>query len=246
MIEAFRRAREQVDCTLVLAGNNALDDPEGGAILETIHGLADERVVILTADDPNLVNALQRSAAVVLQKSTREGFGLTVTEAMWKGAAVIGGNVGGIRLQITDGDNGFLVNSVDEAAERPQVLRDARLRERLGRRAKETVRERFLMSRLIEDWIDLLAMLERRPRYLAVGGAAHDRRFGERRNRAQRTNKCDGDRQDRPVVDRQRHADRSRAIGGKRAAEALRRDRAGRCLAGRGASGTWTRGDLVC
>ena len=124
VIEAFRRAREQVDCTLVLAGNNALDDPEGGAILETIHGLADERVVILTADDPNLVNALQRSAAVVLQKSTREGFGLTVTEAMWKGAAVIGGNVGGIRLQITDGDNGFLVNSVDEAAERiVQVLK---------------------------------------------------------------------------------------------------------------------------
>jgi trehalose synthase len=172
VIEAFRRAREQVDCTLVLAGNNALDDPEGGAILETIHGLADERVVILTADDPNLVNALQRSAAVVLQKSTREGFGLTVTEAMWKGAAVIGGNVGGIRLQITDGDNGFLVNSVDEAAERiVQVLKDARLRERLGRRAKETVRERFLMSRLVEDWIDLLAMLERRPRYLTVEGA---------------------------------------------------------------------------
>jgi trehalose synthase len=82
------------------------------------------------------------------------------------------GNVDGIRLQIRDGDNGFLVNSVDEAAERiVQVLKDARLRERLGRRAKETVRERFLMSRLIEDWIDLLAMLERRPRYLAVGGA---------------------------------------------------------------------------
>ena len=72
------------------------------------------------------MNALQRSAAVVLQKSTREGFGLTVTEAMWKGAAVIGGNVGGIRLQITDGDNGFLVNSVDEAAERiVQVLKSA-------------------------------------------------------------------------------------------------------------------------
>ena len=107
MIEAFRRAREQVDCTLVLAGNNALDDPEGGAILETIHGLADERVVILTADDPNLVNALQRSAAVVLQKSTREGFGLTVTEAMWKGAAVIGGNVGGIGSRSGTATMGF-------------------------------------------------------------------------------------------------------------------------------------------
>src|SRR5262245_36398260 len=172
VIEAFRRAQQEVDCTLVLAGNNALDDPEGGLILDTIHRLADERVVILTADDANLINALQRRAAVVLQKSTREGFGLTVTEAMWKGAAVIGGNVGGIRLQIRDRDNGFLVNSVGEAAERiVQVLKDRRLRERVGGRARETVRERFLMSRLVEDWIDLLAMLERSPRYAALGGA---------------------------------------------------------------------------
>jgi trehalose synthase len=87
VIEAFRKAREQVDCTLVLVGNNALDDPEGEVILETIHSSVDERVIVLTVDDPILVNALQRRAAVVLQKSIREGFGLTVTEAMWKEAA---------------------------------------------------------------------------------------------------------------------------------------------------------------
>jgi trehalose synthase len=104
------------------------------------------------------VNALQRSAAVVLQKSTREGFGMTVTEAMWKGAAVIGGNVGGIRRQIRDGDNGFLVDTIDQAAHRiVQILRDRGLAERLGARAKVTVRENFLMTRLLEDWLDLLA-----------------------------------------------------------------------------------------
>jgi trehalose synthase len=114
--------------------------------------------MIIAADDPGLVNALQRRAAVVLQKSLREGFGLTVTEAMWKGTVVIGGNVGGIRRQITDGENGFLVETVDQAAARIlQVLNDRPLRDRLGARAKETVRKQFLMSRLLEDWFDLIA-----------------------------------------------------------------------------------------
>jgi trehalose synthase len=162
VIEAFRKARKQVDCTLVLVGNSATDDPEGDVILETIHNAVDESVIVVTVDDPILVNALQRRAAVVLQKSTREGFGLTVTEAMWKGAAVVGGNVGGIRRQIRDGDNGFLVDTIDQAAERiVQILRDARLRARLGTRAKEAVRKNFLMSRLLEDWIDVLAVRER-------------------------------------------------------------------------------------
>jgi trehalose synthase len=152
-----------VDARLVLVGNNAVDDPESGVILETIHSSLDERIIVLTVDDPNLVNALQRRAAVVLQKSIREGFGLTVTEAMWKGAAVIGGNVGGIRLQITDGENGFLVESVDQTAERiVQIIKDPRLRQRLGARAKETVRESYLMSRLVEDWIDVLSVLQQR------------------------------------------------------------------------------------
>jgi trehalose synthase len=157
VIEAFRRARRQVDCTLVLLGNNALDDPEGEVILETILASPDDGIIVLNADDPVLVNALQRTAAVVLQKSTREGFGLTVTEAMWKGAVVIGGNVGGIRRQITDGETGFLVASVDEAAARiVQVLQTPELRDRLSVQAREAVRRNFLLSRLAEDWIDLL------------------------------------------------------------------------------------------
>jgi trehalose synthase len=158
VIEAFRKAREEVDCTLVLVGNTATDDPEGEVMLETIRNSIDERVIVLTVDDPMLVNALQRHPAAVLQKSTREGFGLTVTEAMWKGAAVVGGDVGGIRRQIRDGENGFLVKTVDEAAERiVRLLRDPGLRTRIGVRARETVRQNFLMSRLLEDWLDLLA-----------------------------------------------------------------------------------------
>ena len=109
-------------------------------------------------DDATLVNALQRRAAVVLQKSIREGFGLTVAEAMWKGAAVIGGNVGGIRRQIRDGENGFLVDTPTQAADRiVQLLTDPGLKQQLGANAKNTVRENFLLTRLMEDWIDLLA-----------------------------------------------------------------------------------------
>jgi trehalose synthase len=161
VIEAFHTARKQVDCTLVLLGNHAIDDPEGQVLLETIHSSVDERLIVISVDDPMLVNALQRRAAVVLQKSIREGFGLTVTEAMWKGAAVIGGNVGGIRKQIRDGENGFLVDTVDQTAERiVQLLKDSKLRERLGSNARETVRQNFLMSRLAEDWIDLLTTFE--------------------------------------------------------------------------------------
>jgi trehalose synthase len=162
VIEAFGKARKQVDCTLVLLGNNATDDPEGELVLETVRSAADDTVLVITVEDPVLVNALQRHAAVVLQKSIREGFGLTVTEAMWKGAAVIGGNVGGIRRQIDNGKNGLLVASVDEAAERiVQLLLDRSLRRQLGNRAKEKVRETFLLSRLLEDWLDLLARYER-------------------------------------------------------------------------------------
>jgi trehalose synthase len=161
VIDAFRIARKQVDCTLVLVGNVATDDPEGQEVFESLCQCADERIRVLSVQDTALVNALQRRAAVVLQKSLREGFGLTVAEAMWKGAAVIGGKVGGIKHQIEDGVSGFLVETVEEAAERiVQLLNDEKLRRSLGKRAKESVRERFLMSRLMEDWLDLLASFE--------------------------------------------------------------------------------------
>ena len=161
VIEAFRIARKEVDATLVLAGNVATDDPEGQEIFESICLCGEDRIRILSVQDSALVNALQRRASVILQKSIREGFGLTVTEAMWKGAAVIGGNVGGIRHQIVDGENGFLVDSVEEAAERiVLLLKDGGLRKRIGEKARGTVQAHFLMTRLMEDWMNLIESFE--------------------------------------------------------------------------------------
>jgi trehalose synthase len=161
VIEAFKIARKEVDATLVLLGNIATDDPEGAEVYESLVDCREERIIILSHQDTALVNALQRKAAVVLQKSTREGFGLTVAEAMWKGTPVIGGNVGGIRYQIRDGENGFLVSSIEEAAKRIiQLVKDERLRQAMGEKARETVRKKFLLTRYLEQYLDLFNSFE--------------------------------------------------------------------------------------
>jgi len=161
VIQAFKLARRKVDCTLVLLGNVATDDPEGAQVYESLLDSREERIIILSHQDTALVNALQRKAAVVLQKSIREGFGLTVAEAMWKGTPVIGGNVGGIRYQIQDPAHGFLVSSVEQAAERiTQLLRNETLRRRMGKKGKETVRKNFLLTRYVEQYLDLFSSFE--------------------------------------------------------------------------------------
>jgi trehalose synthase len=161
VMEAFKLARKEVKCTLVLLGNVATDDPEGPEVYESLLKSRDDRIIILSHQDTALVNALQRRAAVVLQKSIREGFGLTVAEAMWKGTPVIGGNVGGIRYQIDDGVNGFLVSNIKEAAERIVLLvKNEKLRHRMGQKAKETVRKHFLMIRYLEQYLDLFNSFE--------------------------------------------------------------------------------------
>jgi trehalose synthase len=161
VIEAFKLARKEVKATLVLLGNVATDDPEGPEVYEALLKCKEERIIILSVQDTALVNALQRKATVVLQKSIREGFGLTVAEAMWKGTPVIGGNVGGIRYQIEDGVNGFLVSSPKEAAQRiVQLLKDERLRKRMGKKARETVKKNFLLTRYLEQYLDLFNSFE--------------------------------------------------------------------------------------
>lgn len=161
VIDAFKLAREEIDATLVLLGNVATDDPEGEEVYRSLLDEQEKRIIILSVQDTALVNSLQSRAAVVLQKSIREGFGLTVTEAMWKGAAVIGGNAGGIPHQIEDGVNGFVVSSVEEAAQRiVQLVKDEDLRYKLGSKARETVREKFLLIRLVEQHLDLLNSFE--------------------------------------------------------------------------------------
>src|SRR5437870_11981088 len=163
VVEAFKVASKEVDARLVLLGNFATDDPEGEEIFNSLCACRDERILILTAgDDTALVNALQTRAAVVLQKSLREGFGLTVSEAMWKSTPAIGGNAGGIRYQIEDGVNGFLVSSVEEAAERMvQLLKNKKLREEIGSKGRETVREKFLLTRYVEQYLDLFGTFDK-------------------------------------------------------------------------------------
>jgi trehalose synthase len=161
VVEAFKLARKQIDARLVLLGNFATDDPEGEEIFHSLCACRDERILILTSgDDTALVNALQTRAAVVLQKSLREGFGLTVAEAMWKSTPVIGGNVGGIRYQIDDGVNGFLISSIEETAKRiVQLVGDKELRDEMGHKAREAVRKNFLLTRYLEQYLDLFAEL---------------------------------------------------------------------------------------
>jgi len=161
VIDAFKIASEEIDARLVLLGSIATDDPEGEAVYQSLLEHRSDRIIILSREDTALVNALQKRSMMIVQKSLREGFGLTVTEAMWKGTPVIGGNVGGIKIQIEDEENGFLVDSVEEAADRMvQLYRNQGLRERMGHKGREAVRDRFLMTTLLENHLDLLGGFE--------------------------------------------------------------------------------------
>lgn len=162
VLEVFRRVKEEVDCRLVMLGNMATDDPEGPEIFEQVRSQAGKLsdVHLLTATDELLVNALQRSAAVVLQLSLREGFGLTVSEALWKGTPVVATRVGGIPLQVLDGVTGFLTRPRDYdtmAARVLELLEDRVLAQRLGDAGREHIRHNFLVTRLLVDWLRVLA-----------------------------------------------------------------------------------------
>jgi trehalose synthase len=143
VIEAFKIARKEVPATLVLLGNVATDDPEGQEVFESVLKHKEERIQILTVEDSALVNALQRRAAVILQKSLREGFGLTVTEAMWKGAAVIGGRCGGIKHQIQDGVNGSWYLRLRKRLRRSTNPEGQVAQREASGAAQETVQKRF-------------------------------------------------------------------------------------------------------
>ena len=162
VIDCFRMIRERIpDAQLALAGSMATDDPEGWEFFHHTVRHADGDPDIKILNNLNNVgsieiNAFQSQADVCMQKSIREGFGLTVTEAQWKGRPTIGGDVGGIPLQIEDGVSGFLVESAEEAAQRSiEILDDPELAKRIGRAGKEHAREHFLTPRLLRDWLQL-------------------------------------------------------------------------------------------
>lgn len=158
VIRAYRMVKKYSDCRLVLAGSSATDDPEGEAVIREVQEFTasdpDIHILLLPTFSDHDINALQRMAAIVLQKSLKEGFGLTVTEAMWKGKPVIGGNVGGIPTQIINGMTGFLVNSEEGAAFRiRQLLNNPDMAGRMGENARQYVRNHFLITRQIRDYL---------------------------------------------------------------------------------------------
>jgi trehalose synthase len=162
VIDAYRLVKEELpELQLALVGAMASDDPEGWDYFNATVAHADGDADIHILNNFNNVgaievNAFQSHADVVVQKSTREGFGLTVTEGIWKARPFVGGDVGGIPLQIEDGVTGFLVSSVEQCAQRSlEVLRDPELGKFLGRRGKERVRTHFLMPRYLRDYLKI-------------------------------------------------------------------------------------------
>jgi len=158
VIMAYRMVKKYNDCVLVLAGSPAADDPEGTEVLNEVREFAsndpDIHILLLPPFSDKDINALQRMATVILQKSLKEGFGLTVAEGMWKGKPVIGGAAGGIPLQIVHGVTGFLVHSIEGAAFRiRQLLNNTPMAQQMGERAREYVRQNFLITRQIRDYL---------------------------------------------------------------------------------------------
>lgn len=169
VVKAFYMAKEEIpDLQLVLSGIiEAKDDPTAYEILEDVkeYAKASEDIVMfhnlnqlkkLRLSQSTLIKVVQNCANPILQLSIREGFGLTVTEAMWRGKVVIGGDVGGIKLQIQDGENGFLVNSPEEAARKiVEIIKDPDLAKKIGANARKTVKKNFLITKLLADHLEI-------------------------------------------------------------------------------------------
>ena len=171
VIKAYQIAKKKIpDLQLALVGFFlARDDPEAMKVYVEVKKEAKRDPDIFLFSEPHylgslkvhvFVNAVQVASDIILQKSIREGFGLTCAEAMWKRKAVIGGNVGGIKIQIKDGQNGFLVSGPKETAEKiVKLIQNPQLSKRLGNNAHQTVKEEFLMPRLLRDYLKLFRKL---------------------------------------------------------------------------------------
>jgi len=165
VIDAYRIVDKSFPTRLVLIGSLAHDDPEGIEWLEKVKNYAtgDPNIHVLSNLDGVAdleVNAFQRISDIILQKSIKEGFGMTVTEALWKETPVIGGNVGGIKLQIQNGVNGYLVNSVEEAAEKILfLLKNPKIAEEMGKNGHKKVKNEFLLTKHVENYLDLFSAL---------------------------------------------------------------------------------------
>jgi trehalose synthase len=178
VIQAYKMARKYVDCQLVLAGGSATDDPEGAAVLQEVMEAAGDDPDIIILNLPPWsgleINALQRASTIVMQKSLREGFGLTVAEALWKRKPVIAGAVGGIPVQVIHKLTGVLVHSVEGAAYQIRyLLTHPDFATELGKNGREHVRENFLMTTNLRRWLLLFGIVlgTSRPTDPSSGGA---------------------------------------------------------------------------
>ncbi len=165
VIEAFRRVRRTHPCRLVLAGGPATDDPEAAEVLRRVQeaskGQADIHPLMLPANSDIEINAIQRASAVVIQKSIREGFGLTVSEALWKGRPVVASAVGGIPMQVKHRYSGLLVHSVEGTAHAvKKLLSSPDYAKRLGNNGREHIRQNFLVTRHLIDYLSIFLALE--------------------------------------------------------------------------------------
>jgi len=165
VIQAFKMARKHVDCRLLLVGDKAADDPEAEEILAQVNEAAgddpDIKIIFLTHSIPTEINAFQRASDIVLQKSIREGFALTVSEALWKYRPVIGGAVGGIPAQIIHGYTGMLVHSAEGASlQIRSLLQQSELAKRLGENGHQRVKDEFLITKLLKRYLLLLLALD--------------------------------------------------------------------------------------
>jgi trehalose synthase len=171
ILDLTRVVKKRIDCQLVLAGGLATDDPEGQEVYQEVARMAEGdkgiRILVLPPFADIDINVIQRASQVVLQKSLKEGFALTVSEALWKGTPVVGGNAGGIPLQIIDGINGFLVNNIEEAADRVRfLLMNAQKAKEMGNAGREHVKKNFLITRHVRDHLLIYLTLELIPRKL--------------------------------------------------------------------------------
>jgi trehalose synthase len=158
VVEVYKKVKKYIDCQLVLAGGGATDDPEGMKVLEEVkeaaHGDNDIHILFLPPSSDIEINALQRASTVILQKSLKEGFGLTVAEALWKGKPVIAGAVGGIPLQIKHQYSGILTYTIDGTAfYLKQLLNEPVFAKELGLNGKNHIKENFLITRHIRDYL---------------------------------------------------------------------------------------------
>jgi len=167
VIRAYRIVKRYFDCQLVLAGGGAPDDPEGALVLKEVLREAghdpDIKILELPAWAPLEVNALQRASTIVVQKSLREGFGLTVSEALWKKKPVVASAVGGIPSQIIHKHTGLLAHSVEGTAYQIRfLLSHPEIAAKLGENGHQHVKENFLITQKLKRYLSLLLMLDRR------------------------------------------------------------------------------------